>query len=153
MPTKPKRFANGQPVLPCQLLPQTSPCFLPMKDDWVWVGRANPSLDSLLLRKIVLKHRQNLRSFAVGRGFALGGSATSTPSRFFLMMSPYSSPLFLTSERRSAQVGSEPPRLRPLGMEILASGSCSRIASSTSKSTIVAAPAFRNKPGFAAASS
>src|SRR5215472_10283781 len=42
MPTKPKRFANGQPVLPCQLLPQTSPCFLPMKDDWVWVGRANP---------------------------------------------------------------------------------------------------------------
>src|SRR5262249_32850725 len=42
MPTKPKRFANGQPVLPCQLLPQTSPCFLPMKDDWVWVARANP---------------------------------------------------------------------------------------------------------------
>jgi hypothetical protein len=47
----------------------------------------------------------------------------------------------------------EPLRLRLFGMEILAGGSRSRIASSTSKSTIVAAPAFRNKPGFAAASS
>src|SRR5262249_35815579 len=97
------------------LLPQTSPCFLPTKDDRVWVGRANPSLESLLLRKIVLIHWRNLRSFAVGRGFALCDSAISTLSRFFLMMSSYSSALSLAPGRRRAQVGAELPRLPTFG--------------------------------------
>jgi hypothetical protein len=147
-----ERRTNVTPIRPGLLTPQASPRLLTARDR-VWVGPANPSLESLLLRKIVLIHRRNLRSFAVGRGFALCGSAISTLSRFFLMMSSYSSALSLS--RDDVAPKSEPSCLgfRLLGMEILAGGSRSRIASSTSKSTIVAEPAFRNKLGFAAASS
>src|SRR5262249_22237952 len=93
MTTMLERRTNVTPIRPGLPTPQASPRLLTACDR-VWVGPANPSLDSLLLRKIVLIHRRNLRSFAVGRGFALRGSAISAPSRFFLMMSSYSFPLF-----------------------------------------------------------
>src|SRR5215510_8815104 len=62
------------------------PRLLPTNDNRIWVVRHNPGLGILLLRTVVFIHRRNLRSFAVGRGFTLGGSVPSTPSRFFLMI-------------------------------------------------------------------